>query len=190
MKTNETSYKKDVDEAPLSEDQVIALRTNTLSTRMKLAIYAELEGKRRFPKLEALTGIPINTWRSWWKNGSNPSGALVEALAKLWPQYAYWLVTGNTDIRCGHDMPNLHPAARGYICNSPEEFSERNKEIKKQYSKAYLQTAIDLEKNQSEYNENLRIKGHSLKFISEERIKEINSNFEIEIGFDSKYVYK
>ena len=34
-----------------------------------------------------------------------PSGALVEAVAKNWPHYAFWLATGMPDFDCGHTMP-------------------------------------------------------------------------------------
>lgn len=79
--------------------------SNALAARMKLVLQTETSEKRRFPQLESLTGIPQATWRSWWNHGVIPSGALVEAVAKTWPHYAFWLATGIPDFDCGHVMP-------------------------------------------------------------------------------------
>lgn len=78
---------------------------DSIAARMKQVLLAETCEKRRFPLLEALTGIPQATWRSWWNHGVVPSGALVEAVAKQWPHYAFWLATRLPDFDCGHVMP-------------------------------------------------------------------------------------
>lgn len=74
--------------------------------RLKAIITAETDEAGRFPWLQKHTGISRNTWNTWWKKeNSVPSGELIEAAAKLWPKYAFWLATGVTDRRNGHTYP-------------------------------------------------------------------------------------
>ncbi|MGJ7490034.1 hypothetical protein [Variovorax sp. ZT4R33] len=148
---------------------------------MKLVIYSEIGEKRRFPQLENLTGVPLNTWRSWWRNGTNPSGALAEAVAKQWPQYAFWLATGLTDIACGHRRPPLHPAAQGYIRSWPEEGSVAEKTITTTYSREYFAVATRLHNDdRSDGAGTADVLAHSLKYVRQKRLEEINRNWKFE----------
>ena len=155
------------------------LRSDSISTRLKLVIYCNTKEKRRFPQLETLTGIPQATWRSWWKHGVVPSGALVEAVAKQWPEFAYWLVTGMTDIDCGHKMPDLHPIAQGYINNWPEggDGSQQNKDIKSDFSAQYFDVVKTL-KNEAAHPERARYETlrNSFIFLRKRRLNEVNKN--------------
>ncbi|MFC0349666.1 hypothetical protein [Undibacterium danionis] len=74
---------------------------------MKELISHKTTELKKYKELEELTGITAATWRSWWNRGSTPSGELIEAACKLWPNYAFWLVTGITDQYHGHDSPKL-----------------------------------------------------------------------------------
>ncbi|VVE89486.1 hypothetical protein [Pandoraea bronchicola] len=61
---------------------------------------------RRFKELGDKTEVSAATWRSFWnRDGAIPSGAMLEGLAREWPQYAFWLVTGITDWEAGHVAP-------------------------------------------------------------------------------------
>ena len=162
-----------------SPDLLKELRNDSISTRLKLVIYCNTKEKRRFPQLENLTGIPQATWRSWWKHGVVPSGALVEAVAKQWPEFAYWLVTGMTDIDCGHRMPDLHPISLGYINNWPEggEGSQQNKDIKSDFSAQYFDVVKTLKEEAARHErakyETLR---NSFIFLRKRRLAEVNKN--------------
>ena len=57
---------------------------------------------RRWKELETLTGIPAANWLAAVRNKQRPTADMIEAVARAWPQYAYWLVTGSTDARYGH----------------------------------------------------------------------------------------
>lgn len=57
---------------------------------------------RRFAELEALTGIPATSWNKTFNNKQKPSAEMIQAIAQLWPEYAFWLATGVTDARNGH----------------------------------------------------------------------------------------
>jgi hypothetical protein len=87
------------------KEHVKRISRGDISVRLKLVILEKTEIKRRFPVLESLTKIPEETWRSWWRTGKVPKADLVEAACRIWPEYAYWVATGMTDIECGHNMP-------------------------------------------------------------------------------------
>ena len=87
-----------------------------LTARLKLVIESEIKGRGRYAQLAARSSVPAETWRSWWTRGGTPNGALLEAAAKLWPQYAFWLATGSTDSSCGHIKP-----CQAEVCGSRSE---------------------------------------------------------------------
>ena len=77
-----------------------------MSARLKAVIVFETDVSGRFGWLQKKTGISRNTWQTWWdKEDAVPSGKMVETVARLWPQYAYWLATGSTDEEYGHKAP-------------------------------------------------------------------------------------
>lgn len=57
---------------------------------------------RRFADLQALTGIPATSWNKTYNQKQKPSAEMIQAIAQLWPEYAFWLATGVTDARNGH----------------------------------------------------------------------------------------
>ncbi|ASU40254.1 hypothetical protein hmeg3_19470 [Herbaspirillum sp. meg3] len=72
---------------------------------MRLLISLKVSEHRRFKELEEKTGVTSATWKSYWTTGTRPSSALIEAAAKHWPAYAFWLVTGIDDSAFGHTAP-------------------------------------------------------------------------------------
>lgn len=160
------------------------LRENTLSTRLKLLLLAETKERGRYSELEAGTGIPAATWRTWWTRGGAPGGLLVEAVAKRWPQFAYWLVTGRTDVRCGHDMPALASEAQGYISNWPEEASQRNKRIKNGYSREYLKLSVQVSGAESNGDVSEVMRTEALIVASSRRRDEISKNFDVPLAIE------
>lgn len=77
-----------------------------LAERMKKLITCNTVELKKYKELEELTGITTATWRSWWNRGGAPSGEMIEAVSRIWPEYAFWLVTGISDPGHGHDLPN------------------------------------------------------------------------------------
>lgn len=51
------------------------------------------------------TGIMSRRWRKLYARGQRATSDMVEAMAKVFPQYAFWLVTGVTDATNGHIAP-------------------------------------------------------------------------------------
>lgn len=66
----------------------------------------------RLPQLEALTGINRYTW----SNLKNPAKereikeAEIEAIVKLYPNYALWIVSGTIAPECGQTSPEYDEA--------------------------------------------------------------------------------
>lgn len=51
------------------------------------------------------TNIPAKNWRNLYGGYQKPTPAMIEAISRLKPQYAFWLATGITDITNGHIAP-------------------------------------------------------------------------------------
>lgn len=160
------------------------LQTNCLSTRLKLLLLAETKERGRYSELEVFTGIPAATWRTWWTRGGTPNGALVEAAAQHWPQFAFWLVTGCTDVRCGHDMPDLAPIAQGYISNWPEESTLRNKKLSNKYGRTYLKLLVQADDVERATDVEHEMRWDTLRTVASRRAQEIAKNFDVALDFE------
>ncbi|MBK1889960.1 hypothetical protein Undi14_07910 [Undibacterium sp. 14-3-2] len=77
----------------------------TITDRVKNLISHKTTAAKRFKELEDLTKIPSGTWRTWWNKESRPSGEMIEAIGQIWPEYAFWLITGIQDSEYGHLRP-------------------------------------------------------------------------------------
>jgi hypothetical protein len=177
------SNKSDIN-TTLGNTSIDKVRVNSIDTRLRLLIWSQYDSRDKFAYLESHTKIKSATWRSWWTRGDTPNGNLVEGAAKVWPRYAFWLATGITDVRCGHDMPRLHPSAQGYIDNMPEEATKRSV-FKHTYSKEYFERCLAIydpraEKTLLDSKLNMQI----LVVASKGRLKEIESNFAVPLLFD------
>ena len=51
------------------------------------------------------TNIPAKNWRNLYGGYQKPTPAMIEAISRLKPEYAFWLATGITDIANGHIAP-------------------------------------------------------------------------------------
>jgi len=66
----------------------------------------------KLPQLEQLTGISRYTW----SNLKNPAKSReikadeIEAVVKLYPQFALWIVSGNIHPECGQTSPEYESA--------------------------------------------------------------------------------
>ncbi len=70
---------------------------------------ALIEAKQASPKqLEGLTGIDRYRWQNLKnKESQKATEEHLEALISLWPEYAYWLVTGKTIPKVGQIEPTV-----------------------------------------------------------------------------------
>lgn len=81
------------------DDRVLLLLQNTASAVPGLA------GHGVWERLGVQTGIPAQRWRNVVSGRQRATTTMVEALAKRWPQHAFWLATGITDVANGHRAP-------------------------------------------------------------------------------------
>ncbi|QYG06051.1 hypothetical protein [Janthinobacterium sp. PAMC25594] len=83
-----------------------------ITERLKHLIGHVTSEAKKFKELEAATEITSGTWRSWWNRSGSPSGEMIEAVSTAWPEYAFWLATGNDDPMHGHHAPGLNKHIR------------------------------------------------------------------------------
>lgn len=62
-------------------------------------------GRGAWEALQRETGISSQSWRSAYTRRQKPTPAMIQALAQMFPCYAFWLVTGITDGTNGHIAP-------------------------------------------------------------------------------------
>jgi len=74
--------------------------------RTLVLISAVTDERRRLKQLEEETGIPDRQWKHVWALKQRPTAHMLEALARRWPEYAFWLVSGITDVPNGHVSPS------------------------------------------------------------------------------------
>lgn len=74
----------------------------TITERLKILVNSKTTELKKYKELEELTRITAASWRSWWNRGGTPSGEMVEAVCTIWPECAFWLVTGIDDYTHGH----------------------------------------------------------------------------------------
>lgn len=63
--------------------------------------------------LESQTGVRASQWRAFASGNQRSTPDMIEAAARFWPQYAFWIATGITDATNGHIAPSL-------VTNFPE----------------------------------------------------------------------
>lgn len=72
------------------------------SERFKAVIREHTTDTRRWAELEMLSGIPATSWNKAYHGKQRPTADMLQAIARLWPEYIFWLMTGVTDAKHGH----------------------------------------------------------------------------------------
>ncbi|WP_435106762.1 helix-turn-helix domain-containing protein [Arhodomonas sp. AD133] len=72
----------------------------------KIRQIREAEGLTRKAFAER-TGIPKDTIMRIEQGRNEPKGPMLQTIGRMWPQYAYWLLTDQTDAANGHISPEL-----------------------------------------------------------------------------------
>ncbi|MBM5570549.1 MULTISPECIES: hypothetical protein [Deefgea] len=163
---------------------------NDIAYRVKAIISSEVDENRRSKALEEETGIPATNWKNFWTGKQKPTIDMIEAIARRWPEYAFWLATGITDQENGHTAPQ-----RAWTCGqlkSTKEVADTardyfNLNILIQNSKYGFETASILQEEDCDI-ENPTI-GKSTEegkyFISTKKPKELDSAI-AEIAFNKR----
>lgn len=97
MRTKEVNHKTS---APVNTNMNIGERITEL-----IDSYTTSRGKLK--EFEEITGIKATTWGHIKAGRQKANADQIAAIGKGWPQYAYWLVTGETDEEHGHTSPIL-----------------------------------------------------------------------------------
>jgi hypothetical protein len=77
----------------------------SITTRMRALVEAKLPKYGRFQELERLTKIKNATWQKWARGGQRATEQMIQAVACVWPEHAYWLVTGDELLQEGMTNP-------------------------------------------------------------------------------------
>ena len=125
--------------------------TSTINERVRLIISNEIPKRSRFKFLSEISGIPATTWRTWDVRNSMPSAQMIEAIAKQFPSYAFWLVTGIDDRFYGHGLPEPLTVAGDVFETSHKYFDllfkiENTKEKKDKLELMLLENSLPLVK--------------------------------------------
>lgn len=70
--------------------------------RFLSVVLANTRESRRAAQLAALTDIPAASWQKALEQKQKPTLDMLQWVARLWPNNAFWLITGITDARGGH----------------------------------------------------------------------------------------
>ncbi|MDA7087673.1 hypothetical protein PH586_14880 [Pseudomonas sp. SA3-5] len=70
--------------------------------RFKRVIQQNISENRRWVELAELTEIPATSWNKAFNGKQRPTAEMIQAVGRLWPEYAFWMITGVTDARHGH----------------------------------------------------------------------------------------
>lgn len=76
-----------------------------ISERLKLVVDCQIDQRARFKQLEAMSGIPSDHWKNFWHGRQRAHEEFIQFVARQWPEYAFWLVTGIEDENYGHVRP-------------------------------------------------------------------------------------
>jgi hypothetical protein len=86
--------------ASLTEKEV-----DNLTLRLRHLLEIKTVEKGRFTWLKKQTKIGAKTWQAWWTRSSMASANMIDTIAKIWPEHAFWLATGIEDTSYGHYKP-------------------------------------------------------------------------------------
>lgn len=78
--------------------------------RLNAIVAVTVPGRGRFRQLEERFQIGQESWKATWHNKQRPTADMIQAVARAWPEFAFWLVCGVTDQLHGHRAPdNVEP---------------------------------------------------------------------------------
>jgi hypothetical protein len=85
--------------------------TISMNITERLNAIIKEEGANR-PFLEKQTGINAKRWSNVQSGQAKAYAEEIEAIAKIWPEYAYWLLTGNEIIQIGQLSPLIKRSSK------------------------------------------------------------------------------
>lgn len=107
----------------------------TLTQRFNAIIDFVTTSTRRWKELEELTGISTHSWQKAYLGKQRPTAEMLEAVCQHWPDFAFWLMTGLTNLSAFHKCPpRSHPWP-----SSPTELDVFGEDVQDGYWRTQLQ---------------------------------------------------
>lgn len=76
-----------------------------LAERARFVIATKTPDRGRFRTLADASGISADTWKSFWYGRQRATEEMLAYVCCEWPEMAFWVATGLTDLRHGHVSP-------------------------------------------------------------------------------------
>lgn len=89
--------------------------------RLRLLIESMAPEKGRFGYLASIGGGSAESWKAFWHGRQRPTCDMLEAAARQWPEFAFWLITGITDQQNGHHAPQTADTYPEPLCYPREQ---------------------------------------------------------------------
>lgn len=74
----------------------------SLNDRVRLVVVAVSPERGRPRFLEERTNLPAESWKKFLLERQRATLEMVEAVCREWPEHAFWIATGLTDVEHGH----------------------------------------------------------------------------------------
>jgi len=104
----------------------------TIRDRLLSIIEREIPARKRFKDMEEISGISAQNWADMSRDRQRPTAAMIEFVAKKWPDYAYWLACGDSEPEYGNYAPKT--AACMYLCRGePKEWRTKERLYKQKF---------------------------------------------------------
>lgn len=106
-------------------------------------------GRGSFERLTEYTGVSTQRWRKVFHRRQRPTPDMIEALAHLFPHYAFWLARGITDATNGHVTPEN---AQTFPERLHVESDAANKYLRRSlvlFRRLFHEAGVDLQDNRS-----------------------------------------
>lgn len=144
---------------------------DSVRDRLLHILWFEVPEKGRYGWLETHTGIARTTWQNFFtRSNATPSGDMIQAVARLYPRYAFWLASGLTDQEFGHTYPRS-AMAKCY----PELLYESRKRFDD-----YFQHCMDMQ--MAKYDSNTAIYAMQENIDAQRKLEHLARLREIEIA--------
>lgn len=104
----------------------------SIENRLLAILFDKYDQSNLFAELERQTGISRASWKAVRHKKQRATSQMIEAVAKLWPDYAYWLACGDTEPEFGHVAPASVPSAYPCINAEANRLKSQERHIKQQ----------------------------------------------------------
>lgn len=114
----------------------------SIDGRLKLIIdNATRTTNNSWKALETETGIKAEKWRQFHRGSTKASGEMIEAVAKNWPDFAFWLACGDTEPERGHVAPPNVASSYPVVTGIAQSWATAERKYKQQLLQATPKSA-------------------------------------------------